>query len=132
MVTAAVASGQSAVQPGVAGLSLALSPPVAVKTGVMRPRGQRGVGLRCLSCGQVFTARRCDRHTCSRRCAATPWPSCTTTGTQAEPLSCADADGDTALSAGRSDRGYCSDRCRTRAQRGQQRQSDARHQARSP
>lgn len=133
IVTAAVASGQRAggADGLVAGQSLAALPPVAVMTAVVQPRGQDGVQPRCLACGQMFTARRRDRRTCTRRCAATLWPSRAKTRERAESRSCADADCDMVLPSGRSDRRFCSDRCRKRAQR-RRRQGDAQQLTRSP
>jgi predicted nucleic acid-binding Zn ribbon protein len=91
-------------------------PRAVAMAGVVQPRGPAGVELRCLACGAAFVAKRRDARTCSRRCAATLWPSRTRTQPLAGGRRCADADCDTVLT-GRSDQRFCSDRCRKRAQR---------------
>jgi predicted nucleic acid-binding Zn ribbon protein len=91
-------------------------PQAVAMAGVVQPRGPAGVELRCLACGAAFVAKRRDPRTCSRRCAATLWPSRTRTQPLAGGRRCADTDCDTVLT-GRSDQRFCSDRCRQRAQR---------------
>jgi len=90
-------------------------PSPAAMAGVVQPRGRDGVEIRCLVCGQLFTATRRDRRTCSPRCgridAATRRKSRGTPGNRR----CAHCG--RRLVGGRSDRRYCDVRCRMRAYR---------------
>lgn len=121
-VTVALAGGHRGQVSGVAGQrSPDLPWPVAM-AGVVQPRGRDGVvELRCLACGRLFVAARRDARACSRSCAARLWPS--RDSTPPDVRRCEDPDCDKVVT-GRSDRRFCSDRCRKRAQR--RRQSAAR------
>ena len=117
VVTSAVANnGQDQDDRGVAGQPLHLLPRPVAMTGVVQPGGQDGVELRCLACGLVFVAQRRDARSCSRRCAARLWPSRSKARTSAVVRRCEEPSCDTVLT-GRSDRRFCSDRCRKRAHR---------------
>lgn len=114
LMTTAASNGHDRDDPGMAGQPV-LPRPVAM-TGVVQPRGRDGVELRCLECGHKFVAKRRDARYCSRRCAAMLWPSRAGGRTAAGVRRCEEPSCDTVLT-GRSDRRFCSDLCRKRAQR---------------
>ena len=91
-----------------------LPKPVAM-AGVVQPRGRHGVELRCLVCGQLFTATRRDRRTCSPRCGRIDAATRRTARGAAGDRRCAHCG--QRLVGGRSDRLYCDVRCRMRAYR---------------
>lgn len=113
-VITAAANGHDRDDPGMTGQPLLLRP--VAMTGIVQPRGRHGVELRCLACGIVFVAKRRHTRACSRRCAARLWPSRSKARASAGVRRCEDPSCDTVLT-GRSDRRFCSDRCRKRAQR---------------
>jgi predicted nucleic acid-binding Zn ribbon protein len=96
-----------------------LPPPVAM-TGVVQPRGHAGVELRCLICGQMFTAKRRDRRTCSRQCGRIDAAARRDTESVRRCAHCGQP-----LETGRSDRRYCDVRCRMRAYRRRRRDRTA-------
>jgi hypothetical protein len=116
-VTADMANGHGADDADLAGQPMPeLLPPVAM-TGIVQPRGPDGVELRCLACGQLFVAKRRDARTCTRRCAATLWPSRDRPRQRPTIRRCEDESCDTPITGGRSDRRFCSYQCRKRAHR---------------
>jgi predicted nucleic acid-binding Zn ribbon protein len=117
-VTATVASGHGQSVANMAGQPQPELPQPVAMAGVVQPRGLAGVELRCLACGVMFVANRRDKRTCSRRCAATLWPSRNKTRPAADGRRCENTDCDTVLT-GRSDQRFCGDRCRKRAHRQQ-------------
>jgi hypothetical protein len=115
-MTKAADNGHGRDTPGVTGQPLPVLPWPVAMTGVVQPRGRDGVELRCLACGLVFVAKRRDARSCSRRCAARLWPSRSEARTSTGVRRCEEPSCDTVLT-GRSDRRFCSHRCRKRAQR---------------
>jgi hypothetical protein len=116
-VTADMANGHAEDDAELAGQLMPELPPPVAMTGIVQPRGPGGVELRCLACGQVFVAKRRDARTCTRRCAATLWPSRDRPRQRPTIRRCEDESCNTQITGGRSDRRFCSYRCRKRAHR---------------
>jgi hypothetical protein len=116
-VTAGMANGHAADNAELAGHPVPELPPPVAMTGIVQPRRPDGVELRCLACGQLFVAKRRDARTCTRRCAATLWPSRDKPRKRPTIRRCEDESCDTPITGGRSDRRFCSYRCRKRAHR---------------
>jgi predicted nucleic acid-binding Zn ribbon protein len=122
VVTAARAVGQA--QPsGASGAETGLDWPMATASlpvaaamaGGVQPRGRDGVELPCLVCGELFTALRADRRTCSPACARRDRAGRTAAKLQRIGRAC-EACGRVFV-AGRADKRFCSPRCRLRAHR---------------
>jgi predicted nucleic acid-binding Zn ribbon protein len=84
-------------------VAVVVLPPSKAIAGGVQPRGPDGFELPCLVCGALFIALRVDRRTCS--------------------LACARHDRADGAAAGRTDKRFCSSRCRVRAHRRRRRRT---------
>jgi hypothetical protein len=96
-------------------VAMADLPVAAAMTGGVQPRGRDGVELPCLVCGELFTARRLDRRTCSPGCARRDRAGRAAARLQRVGRACEGCS--RMFAAGRADKRFCSSWCRVRAHR---------------